>query len=116
MTPPYYRCESCDYGERVQVLSNGTGLCIDVNECELYDPCDPRSMCVNQVPGFSCEACPTGYDGIHARGYYASHWNKTHRKQKCEDIDECKDDSSKCWLNSHCANTIVSRFWINRLT
>lgn len=92
----------------MQISSNGTSYCIDINECELYEPCDSLSTCINQEPGFSCEACPMGYDGIHARGYYASHWNATNRKQKCEDIDKCKNTSIVCGPNSICLNTIVS--------
>lgn len=114
LLPPYYRCESCGRGERVQRLTNGTGHCVDVDECTLYEPCDPRSTCVNQMPGYSCESCPSGYGGVHALGYYASYWNATNQKQKCEDIDECRKDTlqQKCSKNAICLNTIVS--WLRK--
>lgn len=60
---PYYRCVSCARGEQL----NGT-MCVDVDECEMYRPCDILSTCVNQSPGFRCEPCPLGYEGMHAYG------------------------------------------------
>lgn len=100
-------------------------MCIDIDECELYNPCDGKSTCVNQNPGFRCEPCPMGYDGMHAYGkrylqifrfyilknfflgYYAEYWTHNYQKQTCFDIDECQNGMARCGPNSVCVNTMV---------
>ncbi|XP_073822840.1 cartilage oligomeric matrix protein-like [Musca autumnalis] len=102
MTAPYYHCVSCGLGN----IFNGTS-CVDANECELYRPCDILTTCVNLSPGFRCEPCPEGYEGMHSLGYYAPEWTNTSQPQTCADINECEtgvcDESS-----SVCVNTMGS--------
>ncbi|XP_005177429.1 cartilage oligomeric matrix protein isoform X1 [Musca domestica] len=100
---PYYRCVSCGRGEQL----NGT-TCVDVNECEQYRPCDILSTCVNQSPGFRCEPCPLGYEGMHSYGYYAEYWTNSYQRQTCVDINECQTGMARCEENSVCVNTIGS--------
>ncbi|KAI6241562.1 hypothetical protein M3Y99_00315800 [Aphelenchoides fujianensis] len=66
--------------------------CIDVNECEQPGVCNPTSICINHIGGFSCQ-CPIGYrkmpDG------------------SCTDIDECQERSGNgtlCDPNADCLN------------
>ncbi|XP_073822844.1 cartilage oligomeric matrix protein-like [Musca autumnalis] len=101
--PPYYRCVTCAQGEQ----SNGT-TCVDINECEVYRPCDMLSTCVNLSPGFRCEPCPLGYEGMHSDGYNAKYWTNTSQRQNCVDINECQSDVARCGENSVCVNTIGS--------
>lgn len=37
-------------------------------QCRYGRPCDPRTQCVNTVPGFHCSPCPPGYRGDSVRG------------------------------------------------
>ncbi|XP_073822838.1 cartilage oligomeric matrix protein-like [Musca autumnalis] len=100
---PYYDCVSCGVGE----IFNGT-TCVDVNECELYMPCDILSTCTNLRPGFQCQPCPWGYTGMHSFGFYSTNWTNSYQPQTCVDINECETDSEICEENSVCVNTVGS--------
>ncbi|XP_037824984.1 cartilage oligomeric matrix protein isoform X1 [Lucilia sericata] len=101
--PPYFQCISCTRSQRI----NGS-LCVDIDECELYQPCDPKTTCVNQNPGFRCEPCPLGYSGMHMHGYYAEYWTLNYQKQTCYDVDECTNGMARCGPNAVCVNTMGS--------
>lgn len=58
-----FRCGPCSAG----FTGNGTH-CEDINECDHHSPCDPRSSCMNAVPGFYCLECPKGFQGSLIRG------------------------------------------------
>lgn len=60
------------------------------------------------APGFRCEACPNGFDGNHANGYYSQSLTNEYQNQLCEDIDECALGIADCGLNSYCLNTVGS--------
>ncbi|XP_004522857.1 cartilage oligomeric matrix protein isoform X1 [Ceratitis capitata] len=101
--PPYFRCIPCQPGTHM----NGT-KCRDINECEIYRPCDPKVECINLNPGFRCEPCPLGYEGKHGRGFYLEYVGPDFRKQTCNDVDECAKGSANCHAHSVCVNTIGS--------
>lgn len=77
-------------------------------KCEIHNPCDPIAKCINLAPGFRCEACPMGFDGIHVNGYYSQSITEEYTTQICNDIDECEVGLSNCGYNSICINTIGS--------
>uniref|UniRef100_A0A336MYP0 CSON009653 protein n=1 Tax=Culicoides sonorensis TaxID=179676 RepID=A0A336MYP0_CULSO len=97
--PPYYKC-SCPEG----FAGNGT-KCADIDECDLYEPCDPRVRCSNLSPGFACDPCPSGYGGHHASGCRLAHFDHNFQRQRCIDIDECREGIASCPPNSQCVNT-----------
>ena len=72
----------------------------------MIEPCDLKVRCTNLAPGFRCEACPPGYDGYHTQGLYVSSGvDHTFQRQRCDDIDECRDGTARCGSNSQCVNT-----------
>ncbi|XP_026843158.1 cartilage oligomeric matrix protein-like, partial [Drosophila persimilis] len=101
--PPYFQCISCPKGHQI----NGTS-CRDVDECAIYQPCDELTVCTNLNPGFKCAPCPSGFDGIHAHGYFADHLSVDYRKQTCLDTDECQSGYFSCPLHATCINEIGS--------
>lgn len=52
---------SCDPGFEGDGTVNGTG-CQDINECASGNPCANNAVCVNEVPGYTCE-CPVDFVG-----------------------------------------------------
>lgn len=77
-----------------------------IEQCDLIEPCDPRVRCTNLSPGFRCEACPPGYHGYHSQGLYMSTAvDHTFQRQRCDDIDECREGIARCGSNSNCVNT-----------
>ena len=76
---------------------NGNGTCTDLDECndpESSDKCDQHASCTNTVGSFNC-ACDEGFNGD---GF------------KCENINECDDDSNECAANADCTDSIGSYF------
>lgn len=78
------------------------GSCVDQNECDLENPCDPNAVCLNTEGGFTCE-CKTGWSGD---GF------------TCEDVPECAGNpcgegllcqesqgSYRCVDKNECVNT-----------
>lgn len=61
------------------------------------------AKCTNYNLGYSCGACPSGYDGVHSGGYNATGIEYNNVQQECNDINECKTDI--CGRNSDCTNT-----------
>lgn len=53
-------------------------------QCIHHHPCDPLAKCVNEAPGFRCEPCPDGFDGLHANGYYAQSITQEYNNQICK--------------------------------
>lgn len=53
------------------------------SQCALYNPCDGMVKCINLAPGFRCEPCPNGYDGMHATGYFAESIGEDYINQLC---------------------------------
>lgn len=53
------------------------------SQCVLYNPCDPLTRCINLAPGFRCEPCPDGFEGIHVNGYYAEMITQDYKHQIC---------------------------------
>uniref|UniRef100_A0AAY4DZD4 Thrombospondin 3 n=1 Tax=Denticeps clupeoides TaxID=299321 RepID=A0AAY4DZD4_9TELE len=98
---PGYRCGPCPEG----MTGNGTH-CLDINECELAQPCYSPEACVNTAKGFTCEPCPPGLWGPPVSGVGVE-FAKSH-KQECVDIDECVEVHNACTPNSVCMNTIGS--------
>lgn len=52
-------------------------------KCALYNPCDGMVKCINLAPGFRCEPCPNGFDGVHVTGYYAQSMSEDYTNQLC---------------------------------
>lgn len=100
--PPFYHCQACELG-----FSSEDGVnCVDIDECYSLRPCDPKVQCTNMSPGFRCEACPSGYHGQHAQGLYVEAvTDHTFQRQRCEDINECREGVAQCGPNSKCVNT-----------
>ncbi|KAK4012101.1 hypothetical protein OUZ56_021199 [Daphnia magna] len=97
--PPYYRCGACPAG----TTGNGT-FCSDIDECDLANPCDPRSRCHNLITGFRCEPCPPGFTGPAVQGVGIDYARLN--RQRCVDINECADGrNGGCVPNSRCVNT-----------
>lgn len=75
-------------------------------QCDLIEPCDPRVRCTNLAPGFRCEPCPSGYHGHHSQGLHMSTAvDHTFQRQRCDDVDECREGIARCGTNSNCVNT-----------
>jgi thrombospondin 2/3/4/5 len=88
-----------------RLISRFTFL-LPCNQCDLFEPCDQRVRCTNLSPGFRCEACPSGYHGIHSQGIYMTQGiDHTFQHQRCDDIDECREGIARCGSNSACVNT-----------
>ncbi|XP_022920799.2 cartilage oligomeric matrix protein [Onthophagus taurus] len=97
-TPPYYKCVGCPQG-----FIGNTTHCRDVDECDLYEPCDQMVECHNLSPGYECGPCPPGYTG--SSGFRGSGPEDARRhRQRCYDIDECADGSRRCPPNAVCRN------------
>lgn len=102
---PFYECKPCQWG----FISHDGLECVDVDECEIYRPCDHRVQCSNLSPGYSCEPCPSGFNsqraGNHVHGirieYFDEHANQ---HQKCVDVDECAEGMARCGRNTDCLN------------
>ena len=129
--PPFFRCGPCPAG----FTGNGT-FCVDVDECDVANPCFDEQSCQNTVPGFRCGACPSGYTGSHGiQGLSVKYVNTfiiptfeailidtslskifsvfvqncfRQPKQECVDIDECAVNNGDCARHSGCFNTIGS--------
>lgn len=99
---PYFECMACPPG-----FTSEDGInCIDIDECYTLRPCDPKVRCTNLSPGFRCEACPDGYHGHNSQGLYmVAVDDQSFQRQRCEDINECRDGRIQCGANSQCVNT-----------
>lgn len=38
---------------------------------------------MNLAPGFRCEPCPNGFEGVHVNGYYAQSITEEYKNQIC---------------------------------
>ncbi|CAF0723375.1 unnamed protein product [Brachionus calyciflorus] len=87
-----YECKCID-----GFISGSNGVCLDVNECELFHPCNENSICVNTLGSFKCE-CVSGFERFSLNS------------NQCYDIDECKDESqmNECHHYAKCENTYGS--------
>ena len=102
---PFYRCAPCPPG----FTSMDGYNCIDIDECQTIHPCDPMVRCSNLSPGFRCDPCPSGFTGHYSEGFYLEAiTDHTFQRQRCEDIDECRDRSARCGNNAICRNTLGS--------
>jgi len=53
-----------------------------------------------------CEPCPSGYHGYHSQGLIMQTGiDHTFQRQRCDDIDECREGIARCGTNSQCVNT-----------
>ncbi|CAH0401170.1 unnamed protein product [Chilo suppressalis] len=95
-TSPFYECEGCPRGYEW----NGYG-CVDIDECDLIRPCDDMVSCRNEDGGFTCGACPPGYEG--GQGWRGS--GQEYRKETCVDVDECTEGRANCPRGRLCVNT-----------
>ncbi|KAL3110166.1 hypothetical protein niasHT_015769 [Heterodera trifolii] len=110
-TPGAFKCirtQSCGTG---YAMDSETEQCVDVDECALgAHDCGPMYQCRNTQGSFRCvpkrcaadEAmdpnsgecksvnCPVGYKAIDGR---------------CEDIDECREETRRCAIFEECVNT-----------
>ncbi|CAB3985904.1 thrombospondin-3 isoform X2 [Paramuricea clavata] len=92
-----FYCGNCPFG------SHGDGIhCSDIDECD-YHPCSVLSTCINKSPGYTCEACPSGYSGLVPSGIGIKHAART--KQVCADVNECEIDNGGCDKLVECKNT-----------
>lgn len=77
---------------------------MDIDECDLIRPCDELVSCVNQEGGFTCGACPPGYEG--SSGWRGAGGER--RRELCVDVDECSEGRASCNRGRLCVNTPVS--------
>ncbi|XP_059059045.1 cartilage oligomeric matrix protein [Achroia grisella] len=92
---PYYECEDCPEGYKWHDYT-----CVDVDECDLYSPCDELVSCRNEEGGFSCGPCPAGYRGAGWRGA-----GSDRLRERCRDVDECASSRDLCDPHRLCVNT-----------
>lgn len=59
-----YECK-CKKG----FLSATNGVCIDLNECEEYHPCNENSICLNTLGSYKCE-CVQGFEKYETNSNY----------------------------------------------
>ena len=64
--------------------------CIDIDECQNWDPCPEMASCINTQGNFTCQ-CYEGYQG-----------------DLCADKDECLTDRNDCDSNADCTNSGMS--------
>lgn len=76
---------------------------MNVDQCDLYNPCDELVSCRNVDGGFVCGPCPAGYEG--SSGWSGS--GNTGRREQCHDVDECAR-GVHCPRGRNCVNTPVS--------
>ena len=70
---------------------NGTGFCIDTDECSNNkNNCDAAATCSNEIGAYTC-FCNSGFYG---NGY------------SCEDINECEKGLHDCHADATCVNTM----------
>ena len=98
---PFYKCKECPPG----YTSDDGFNCVDLDECYFLKPCDPKVQCTNLSPGFRCESCPPGYHGQHFQGLFLAAADQRFQRQRCEDINECREGTARCGPNSECINT-----------
>lgn len=98
---PFFRCDACPFGS----LSQDGINCVDVDECRLVNPCDSLTRCTNLSPGFRCEQCPVGYRGQYTERTFMPSVNNYIENFQCVDIDECREGTANCGLNSQCVNS-----------
>lgn len=98
---PFFRCVDCLLGS----LSQDGINCVDVDECRLVAPCDSLTQCINLSPGFRCEPCPSGYRGQYTPSTFVPSVNNQIERFQCIDVDECRERTARCGLNSQCVNT-----------
>jgi len=123
------RCKTCSSGripEGCGGISEGTGICIEKDECN-PNPCDASAICIEQSPGFKCE-CKAGFAGdghtcqVCSYPLYQELQNQTSCNTcsncsqglaisgcgdtsigTCVDIDACTDN--ECSTTSTCVDT-----------
>ena len=81
-----------------------SGICIDLNECEIYsDPCN-GTECVNIDFGFECH-CKAGFE-VQQSGSTNTHFidDEGEKGDSCIDIDECDENDHDCPTDSNCLN------------
>nr|XP_048315789.1 fibulin-7 [Myodes glareolus] len=86
---------SCQAGFHLSGTLGSDGVCLDVNECEIYGQAGPPRLCLHtcvNTPGSYRCTCPSGYrvltDG-----------------KTCEDVDECVSSQHTCPQGTACFNT-----------
>ncbi|XP_048584178.1 cartilage oligomeric matrix protein-like isoform X2 [Nematostella vectensis] len=97
-----FECGDCPLG------MEGNGInCTDIDEC-IFSPCADVSVCYNRNPGYWCAPCPAGYRGTKKTAQGIGRYDALTKKQVCEDIDECAENTELCSSPSTCINTIGS--------
>jgi thrombospondin 2/3/4/5 len=102
---PFYECKACQWG----FTSHDGFQCVDIDECNIYRPCDDRVRCTNLSPGYSCESCPSGFtslrSGRHVNGVRMEYFDdRANQRQICADVDECLEGIARCGRNMNCVN------------
>jgi hypothetical protein len=63
-------------------------------------------LLLSRLSRTGCDPCPSGYHGHHSQGIVLqSGIDHTFQRQRCEDVDECREGIARCGSNSQCVNT-----------
>ncbi|CAO2578866.1 Fbln7, partial [Lemmus lemmus] len=86
---------SCKAGFHLSGTLGSDGVCLDVNECEVFGQEGRNRLCMHtcvNIPGSYLCTCPSGYRLL-ADG------------KSCEDVDECVGSQNMCPQGTTCFNT-----------
>ena len=108
---PHFQCginqKGClDNNDCFSGLKCESGICVDINECELYtDACNGLDAdCINIDSGYECH-CKAGFEAVQS-GSGNTHFidDQGNTGDNCTDINECIANPELCPTDSNCVN------------